>query len=613
MPAAFTPKQIAQHDEHFLNVYGRLAPGVTGADALTEMRLIHERMKQEFPGDEQVRAADVRGFGDNFIGDNRRRLLVLLGAVGLVLLIACSNVAHLLLARGGARARELAMRVALGAGRARIVRQLLTETLVTALAGAVSGVLIAYLAVPALVAASPAGIPRLEQTRVDTVVLGFALAAAIVSAFLAGLSPALRAGRTDVRGVLNSGGRSGSARRDRLRLLLVAGEVALALMLLIGAGLLVRSALHLQHIPPGFDPAGVLTSRLSLPAAEYQDPERVVLAFDALASAAATSPLVEAAAVSSSVPLTPGGNGNGLLPEGKAVSVSNFVSAQLAIISPAYFDTLRIPIRAGRLFSVDDRRDGLRVMVVNETAARLLFPGENPLGKRVSCCEGTPTQPHWKTIVGVVGDVRSLGPARAARAEFFLPLAQAPDAAWTWLGRTMTLVLRGRPGAEIDLTSVARDAAQRSVPSVPLFQMQTMANRMRTSLSQARFNTMLMLLLGGIGLTLAAIGVAGVIAYAVAERRREIGIRVALGARNRSVVGLMARQALAPILAGLAIGTGGALALSQVLAASVHGVTTTDAPTYAIAAVTVAAVAALAVLIPARRAARLDPVRALAS
>ena len=218
-----------------------------------------------------------------------------------------------------------------------------------------------------------------------------------------------------------------------------------------------------------------------------------------------------------------------------------------------------------------------------------------------------------ETIVGVVGDVRSLGPARAARAEFFLPLAQAPDPAWTWIGRTMTLVLRGRPGAEIDLTAVARDAAQRSVPSVPLFQMQTMANRMRTSLSQARFNTMLMLLLGGIGLTLAAIGVAGVIAYAVAERRREIGIRVALGARNRSVVGLMARQALAPIVAGLAIGTGGALALSQVLAASVHGVTTTDAPTYAIAAVTVAAVAALAVLIPARRAARLDPVRALAS
>ena len=530
-----------------------------------------------------------------------------------MLLIACSNVAHLLLARGGARARELAMRVALGAGRARIVRQLLTETLVTALAGAVSGVLIAYLAVPALVAASPAGIPRLEQTRVDTVVLAFALAAAIVSAFLAGLSPALRAGRTDVRGVLNSGGRSGSARRDRLRLLLVAGEVALALMLLIGAGLLVRSALHLQHIPPGFDPAGVLTSRLSLPAAEYQDPERVVLAFDALASAAAASPLVEAAAVSSSVPLTPGGNGNGLLPEGKAVSVSNFVSAQLAIISPAYFDTLRIPLRAGRLFSVDDRRDGLRVMVVNETAARLLFPGENPLGKRVSCCEGTPTQPHWKTIVGVVGDVRSLGPARAARAEFFLPLAQAPDAAWTWLGRTMTLVTP-RPARRRDRSHVRGAGCRAAIRPVG------------PALSDADD-----------GEPDAHVAVAGAVQHdadAAARRHRPDAGRDWRRGRHRlrrcrtpprdrhpRRPRRQERQCCRPHgAAGTGADPGRPRDRDRRCARAVTGACRIGprrddhrCPEYAIAAVTVAAVAALAVLIPARRAARLDPVRALAS
>jgi predicted permease len=612
-PAAFTPEQLAQHDEHYLQVVGRLAPGVSIEQARAELQTIYAAMQRQYPGDEQVNPARVEPFHDQLVGDFRTRLLVLLGAVALVLLIACGNVANLLLARGGARAREIALRTAIGAGRSRIVRQLLTETLVLAAAGAALGIAVAWAAVPALVAASPDGVPRLHQARVDAAVLAFAVAAAVVSAVVAGLAPALRAARIDLRGTLNEGGRTGTGGRDRVRTLLVAAEVALALMLLVGAGLLVRSALHLQQIDPGFDPRGLTTARLTLPAARYGAPDRVVRTFEDVVTAVAEAPGVEAAAASSSAPLTPGGNSNGLIARGKAFVMENAVNSQLSIVTLDYFRTVRIPLRRGRLFTTDDRRGAPLVMVLNETAARGLFGSEDPIGRQVACCEGSPDNPNFKTVVGVVGDMRSRGPAQEPRAEFFLPIHQAPDVAWTWIQRSMTIVARSRTGDAAAVAPSVREAVRRIDPTVPVYQVRTMDQRLRTALAQARFNTLLMLLLGGIGLVLAAIGVYGVVAYFVAQRQHEIGIRMALGAKAPDVVRMVVRQSMQPVVAGIVAGLAGAWAASRVLSASVHGITTTDPLTFLVVSGLLAVVALAATALPARRAVAVDPTKVLNS
>ncbi len=611
-PAAFTPEQLAEHDEHYLSVIGRLAPGASQAQAAAELRTIYAQMQKQYPGESQVSLGVLEPLHRRFVGDYRQRLLVLLGAVGLVLLIACGNVANLLLARGGLRGREMALRAAIGASRGRLVRQLLTETLVLTTLGGAAGVLIAKLGVPALLAYSPEGIPRLEQARVDGLVMAFAAGAALISALLTGLVPAWRAASTDLRGSLNEGGRTAtSSSHDRVRQLLVAVEVALAIVLLVGAGLLVRSALHLQRTDPGFDPQGVLTARLTLPAARYEDPQRVAQAFDDVVSALAAIPSVETAAATTSAPLTPGGNGNGLLPEGKLPDLKNFVNARLAIVTMDYFKTLRVPLARGRLFQADDRRGGLRVAIVNEAAARALFPGEDPIGRRFGCCDGTAGSPGWRTIVGVVRDMRSRGPEQESRPEFFLPLAQAPEPAWTWIQRTMTLVARTRAGDASALIPATRQAVARVDSTVPLYQVRSMEQRLRTSTAQARLNTLLMVLLGGSGLLLSAIGVYGVIAYFVTERRQEIAIRMALGARAADVVRMVVRQGMQPVLLGLVLGVAGAYSASRVLSAYVHGVTTTDPLTFAAVVTLLSVVALAATVLPAREAVRIAPMSAL--
>jgi putative ABC transport system permease protein len=612
-PVGFTPQQLAEHDEHYLSVVGRLAAGVSIDQARAELRTLYAQMQALYPGNEQVNPGITEPFHEQFVGDYRQRLLVLLGAVGLVLLIACGNVANLLLARGGARSREIALRAAVGAGNGRIVRQLLTETLVLAIGGAALGLGVAWFAVPALVASSPEGVPRLEQTRLDGVVLGFALLAAIVSALVAGLAPALRAARTDLRSTLNEGGRTGTAGRDRVRTVLVAVEVGLALVLLVGAGLLVRSALHLQRIDPGFDPRGLLSARITLPAARYEDPARVVRTYEQLASTLAEAPAVQAAAFTTSAPMTPGGNSNGLLPAGKPFSEEAIVNAGLSIVTLDYFRTMRMPLKRGRVFTADDRRGAPLVMILNEAAARSLFPGEDAIGKQVGCCDGTPDNPSYKTVIGVVGDMRSRGPAEAARPEFFLPIQQAPEVAWTWIQRSMTMVVRSRTGDTSALAGVAREAVRRVDPTVPLFQVRTMEQRMQTALAQARFNTLLMMLLGGIGLVLSAIGVYGVIAYFVTQRQQEIGIRMALGAKAADVVRMVVRQGMQPVVLGLALGLAGAYATTRLLGAYVHGVTTTDPLTFAAVVALLTAVALVATALPARRAVHVDPTRVLNS
>ena len=611
VPIALTPEQKSNHDSHSMQVLARLARATSIDEARTELNVIYSRMQAKYPGDQQVRPGVVEPLHAQLVGDYRQRLFVLLGAVVLVLLIACGNVANLLLARGGMRAREIALRAAIGAGRGRIVRQLLTETLVITLAGGALGIAIAWVAVPLLVASSPEGVPRLEHARVDMLVVTFALVTAVFSAIIAGLAPALRAASTDLRATLNEGGRTGTGGRDRLRTLLVAAEVALAIVLLVGAGLLIRSALHLQNVDPGFDARGLATARLTLPAARYDAPTRVAQSFEEIVATLAETHGVQSAAASTMVPLTPGGNGNGLRPEGKTMDIENMVQARLGIVTLAYFPTMRIALRRGRFFTADDRRGAPRVMIVNESAARGLFPGEDAIGKRVGCCEGGPDDPRWKTIVGVVADTRSAGPTVQPRPEFFLPVAQAPDEAWTWIQRSMTLVARAQGGDAASAIAATRAAVRRLDPTLPLYQVRSMDQRLRGSLAQARFNTLLMALLGGIGLVLSAIGVYGVIAYFVTQRQQEIGIRMALGAKGADVVRLVVRQGMQPVVIGVALGLAGAYASSRILTAYVHGVTTTDPITFAAVVALLTIVALVATTVPARRAVRVDPTRVL--
>jgi predicted permease len=611
VPAAFTPERLAEHDDHYLTVYGLLAPGISRDQAQSQLAKIARDLATELPLTNSQSGVRVQSFVDIVVGDYRPRLYILLGAVAFVLLIACSNVANLLLARGVGRSKEIAIRTALGAGRARIVRQLLTESLMLAVIGGVLGLMLAHWGIALLVAGAPTGIPRLEQARLDGPVLGFAMMVACASALIFGLVPALRTARPDLQSTLKEGGRTDAgAPRDRMRSGLVIAEVALALTLLVGAGLLIRSAIHLQNVQLGFDPSGVLSARLALPAGQYASAESAERAYRRIIDELERVPLVEAAAASSQAPLGPGGNSNGLIPEGKPIAMESAIDSRLRIITPRYLETLRIPLRSGRAFTDRDIAGATRVMLVNETLARLAFPGENPLGKRLACCEGAPDDPSWKTIVGVVADTRWRGPSVEPTPEFYLPMAQIPAVAWDWTQRVMTVVAR-TSGDPAQLATVMRGAVATVDPALPVYDIATMDERLGRSLAQSRFNTFLLTALGGIGLLLAVVGLYGVLAYLVTQRSHEIGIRMALGATARDVLVLVARQGMVLVVAGIALGIVAAIAATRLLRELLFGVTATDPATFVAVAAVLAIAGVLASIIPARRATRVDPTRAL--
>jgi predicted permease len=614
VPIAFTPERKAQHDEHYLQVYARLRPGATSAQALGVLQQNALRLRKDFPRENQELGFLLSGVMEELVGGYRRRLFVLLGAVGFVLLIACGNVANLLLARGAVRSSELAIRAALGAGRGRIVRQLLTESAVLALVSAAAGVALAWWGIRALISVAPDGVPRLEQTTLDPMVLAFAILIAFASALLFGLAPALRAARTDVQAVIKEGGRGAAmgGLRDKLRFGLIVGELAIALMLLVGAGLLIRSSVALQRVNVGFDPNGVLSVRIALPAAEYQERERTVAAFTRIAELAAQVPGVRAAGLTSQVPMGAGGNGNGLIPEGRPLDVKSSIQSRLRIVTPGYLETMRIPILRGRGITEADRHGTPKIMVISEALANTAFPGQDAIGKRIACCEPGPDgkSPDFKMVVGVVGDVRSRGPAEAPTPEFYLPAAQVPAAAWDWVQRTMYISARTgmEPAAAVaPIRSLVADAA----PGVPLFNIRTMEQRLGDSLATARFNTLLLTLLGIIGLVLAAVGIYGVIAYFVSRRTQEIGVRMALGATRRDVVLMILRETARPVSIGIIVGVVASAALSDVLSTQLFEVSRADPLTFMTVALVLGIVAVAASLGPARRAARVEPTKAL--
>ena len=609
-PVAFTPERRAMHDEHYLSVFGRLRPGATRERAMAELGAVAERLRHDYAKVVPGLQFTMQPYLENFVGDYRGRLLILMAAVSVVLLMACGNVANLLLARGSARAREVAIRAAIGAGRGRIVRQLLTESAVMGLVAAAIGVAFAYVAVRAVVVWSPPGIPRLDQAQVDGVTLAFTVAVALASSVLAALMPAMRLVRRDVQTGLHEGrrGSTGGSFRDRLRAGLMAGEVALSLVLLVGAGLLIRSAIAMQRVHPGFDPGGVFAARFSLPEQTYADPQRELVSLQQIAEATRQIPGVTTGAVTSYAAMGSGGGTNGLVPEGW--ETNHRIDSVLRLITPGFFETMRIPIVKGRRFDENDRAASQRVMIISETLARRAFPGQDPIGKRINCCESGPDGSIvWKRVVGVAGDVRSRGPAAEPQPEFYLPFAQAPAASWHWY-RTYYIVARAQGDPEL-LTQPLRQMMQRIDPDVPLFDVRTMNQRLSASIATARFNTLLLSALGVMGLILAATGIYGVVAYLVTQRTPEIGVRMALGATTGDVVRLILAQALRPVAAGAAVGLAGSLAASNLLASQLFAVSRTDPLTISLVAATLVLVAVVASAVPARRAAAVDPTRAL--
>jgi putative ABC transport system permease protein len=463
-----------------------------------------------------------------------------------------------------------------------------------------------------LVSSASQAIPRIGEAGINIPVLLFTLALSLGTGVLFGLAPALRSSSVSLSEAFKDGSRGSTVglSRDRLRSGAAVAQVGLALVLVVGAGLLIRSVMLLQQVDPGFDPSGVLVGRVALPEAHFSNPASARLAFWRLAEDLNALPGVQAAAVASTAPFG-GGGSNGLVPEGKALDPRSAIDSMFRLVSPRYFAAMRVPLRRGRVFDGREEFTSPKVMVINETLARRAWPGQDPIGTRFACCEGGPDGgPVWHEVIGVVGDVHAWGIGQDVRAEFYLPLAQAPNDSWNWMQRSMEIVVRSTSQDAV-LTSQMRQVVAGVAPGVPLYRVGTMQHRISQSLDQSRFNTFLMSIFAGLALFLAALGIYGVMAYSVTQRNHEIGIRIALGARSWDVLRLIVGQGLWLVLAGIGIGLGGALALTHVLQGMLFGVTSTDPWTFAGASLLLGAVALAACYLPARRATKVDPMVAL--
>ena len=590
-------------DENY-NILVRLKPGVSVRQAQADIDVIAARIRQKDKRD-QTFGMHVVGLQEQVVGDVRRALLVLVGSVALVLLIACANVANLLLTRAAGREKEVAIRTALGAGWQRLVRQLLTESILLATLGGAAGLAIAEVSLYVVRSMNPGNIPRLEDIEINGAVLAFTFGVSLGTGILFGLAPVWRAVKVDLNTSLKAGGRSGQSdgglrvRRHRLRGLLVVSELALSLMLLIGAGLLVRSFVRLQSVPPGFTTDHVLTMQVAANGAKYRKDKAVAQFYQEFERRVARLPGVKAEGVVSVLPLTGSVGWGGINVEGYAPPPGQELQVDLRVASTDYFRTMEIPLRMGRYFSEHDTAEMPQVVVIEEKFAQRFWPHGDAIGKHLWFDD--PKKPY--TIVGVVGTVKQYGLETDGKIATYFPQQQDPS-------NQMYLVARTSSDAAALAGAVVREIHAVD-PDVAVYGIRTMQDRLYDSLARQRFSSTMLGAFAAFALVLAAVGIYGVMSYLVTQSTHDIGVRVALGAQPGNIVGLVVRQGMELAAIGILVGLAGAAALTRVMASLLFGVSATDALTFSAVAALLAAVAFVATVIPARRATRVDPMVAL--
>ncbi len=612
LPFPMVAAAITNRGNEDYNILAKLKPGVTPREAQAEMDALTARLRRDFPEVYPPNGGltfSVVPLLEEVVGETRRPLLILLGAVGFVLLICCANVANLLLARAVARQKEIAVRQALGAGRARVLRQLFSESITLAVCGGALGVALAFASLQGLHLLGPASVPRLQEISINGGVLLFTFALAIFSGMLFGLAPALRLARLDLHTTLQEAGRGSSGagaawgRGGLLRKLLVVSQLALSVMLLIGAGLLIRSFLFLQNVNPGFNPAGVLTAGVAMTGPKYSSPEAVLETYRRIWEELDKIPGVTAAGGNSFLPMNNAFAWGPITIEGRApLPGERFINADMRMIGGRYFEAMQIPLLSGRRFNEFDTRQTPRVAIVDEYMASQMWPGQDPIGKRLKS-GGINSESPWITVVGVAGRIKQYSLESDDRVAFYMPHTQAPR-------REMYFTIRSTQDPAT-VTAAMRKAIQQIDPDLPVYSVRTMADRVEESLARRRFSMVLLGLFAGVALVLAALGVYGMLAYQVSQGTREIGIRMALGATPAAILRLILGQGAGIAVVGIALGIAGATALSRLLQSMIIGIPSTDILTFVVIPLVLAAVALLASIAPARRAARVDPIISL--
>jgi putative ABC transport system permease protein len=605
-PMAFKPEETANDARggHYINVVGRLKPGVTVAQARAELEVVATQLAQQYPDSNKGWGILMMPMQDYSVRDVKPVLYTLLGAVGCVLLIACANIANLLLARATARHREISIRAALGAGRGRLIRQLLTESVVLAVCGGVAGIVLARWGLDALLALAPSTLPRISEIRLDKGVLIFSLALSVLTGLVFGIAPAWLAARTDVNEALKQGTRGSTegGTRGRLRSALVVIEVVFALMLLGGAGLLARSFMQLANVDPGFDPDNATLLRLSLPQKKYALPEQQRAFADTLLERVKVLPGVQAAGVTHSMPIV-SDYVLGFNIEGRpAIAPSDLPSTNYYTVTPDYFKAMGIRLIRGRVFTPQDDAKAPRVAIINETMARQHFPNEDPIGKRINITNGPDT---WREIVGIVGDIKQYGVDKATSAQSYEPFAQVPFTSVNLVVRT-----NGSPAA---LLGALRPTVYAIDKDQPIGIIRPLEEIMADSIARQRFAMTLLSVFSAVALVIAAVGIYGVMAYNVVQRTGEFGIRMALGAQQSDVMRLVLAQGGKLIGLGLLIGLAATLAASRAMGSMLFNTSAYDPLTLATITVLLAAVALVACFFPANRATKVNPIEALRS
>ena len=604
--ATFMTKTMREERANrFLQVFGRLKPGVTIPQAIAELDLLSRQVEQQYPQSSTNIIFNAVSIHEEMTRDYRTALFVMLGAVGLVLLIACANVANLLLARAAARQKEVAIRMALGASRRRIAGQLLTESVLLSLTGGVVGLLLASWGLELLALYGPADVPRLRDISLDRYVLLFTFSVATLTGILFGLAPALQASKPDPGNMLKEGGRGLThSASNRMRSALIVSEVALSLMLLVGAGLLINSFWRLLQTDAGFDPKGVLALDIPLSRTTYPKPEQRSAAFEQLIARMKTVPGVRDVSVVSNVPLTDLDVELSFQVEGREpYKPGEEATADYTVAGSDYFRTMNIAVQRGRVFTDHDTANSPAVLIVSEAFVKRYFPNEDPIGRRIVFDGSNKTA---REIVGVVADVHRNGLDLGVQPEMYVSYIQRPE-------RRMNLVMRTEMRDASQLAAAARAEVKAFDPNQIIWRVQTLEQLLGTSVAPRRFNMLLLGIFAGVALVLAAVGLYGVMSYSVSWRTHEIGIRMALGAKRADVLRLVVRQGMTMTLIGLALGLVGAFSMSRVIAGLLHGVSAKDPLTFTVVSVVLLGVALLACFIPARRATRVDPIVALRS